>query len=100
MLAIHPSPLYVLNRAIARGEAGDPDAALDELESIRGHPEMRGYFLLDCAVGRLHELGSNEAAAVAAYSAARSAALAPHERGLIDKKLARLAVRTATHEET
>ena len=90
LLAIHDSPLYILNRAIARGEAGEVDIALSELESIRGLREMRGYFLLDCAVGRLHELGSNTAAAIEAYSAARAAAAAPHERALLEKKLVQL----------
>lgn len=87
LLAIHHSPLYVLNRAIARGEAGQIGKALTDLESIRSDPEMRHYFLLDCAMGRLHELGSNDAAAIAAYSAALSSVVAPHERALLDKKL-------------
>ncbi len=90
LLALRNSPVYVLNRAIARGEAGDLEAAMAELESIRDHPEMRRYVLLDCAIGRLHELGSNTEAAVRAYSAALRAAGAPHERALIDKKLAGL----------
>ncbi|MEM7353774.1 MAG: sigma-70 family RNA polymerase sigma factor [Acidobacteriota bacterium] len=90
LLAIHQSPLYVLNRAVARGESGDVEGALGELESIRGHREMRGYFLLDCAAGRLHELDSNDAAALAAYAAARRVASAPHEQALLNKKLARL----------
>jgi RNA polymerase sigma-70 factor (ECF subfamily) len=90
LLALHDSPLYILNRAIARGESGDLDVALAELESIRNHRAMRNYFLLDCAVGRLHELGSNSAAALEAYAAARSAAVAPHERAVLDKKLAQL----------
>jgi RNA polymerase sigma-70 factor (ECF subfamily) len=90
LLEIHPSPLYVLNRAIARAECGEIERALAELESIRGHPEMRTYFLLDCAVGRMYELDSNVTAAIDAYSSARSATEVPHERALLDKKLARL----------
>ncbi len=90
LLALHPSPLYILNRAIARGEGGEVDTALAELESIRNHPEMRHYFLLDCAVGRLHELSSDEGAAKKAYSTALAAAVAPHERLLLEEKLARI----------
>lgn len=90
LLEIHPSPIYVLNRAIARGETGDTRAALAELESIRGRREMKGYFLLDCASGRLHELAGDPAAAAEAYRAARAVAPAPHEQALLDKKLARL----------
>jgi RNA polymerase sigma-70 factor (ECF subfamily) len=90
LLTLGASPLYILNRAIARGESGDVDGALAELESIRNHQEMRNYFLLDCAAGRLHELAANPAAAIDSYSAARSTAEAPHEQLLLDKKLARL----------
>lgn len=90
LLALHDSPLYVLNRAIARGETGDVETALAELESIRQHPEMRGYFLLECAMGQLHELASRPDAAIDAYTSARSVAGAPHERALLDQKLARL----------
>ena len=74
LLALNNSPLYILNRAVARGESGDLASALAELESIRNDPEMRHYYLLDCAVGRLHELGSNLASAIEAYSAALTAA--------------------------
>jgi RNA polymerase sigma-70 factor (ECF subfamily) len=90
LLDLQPSPLYTLNRAIARGESGDLATALAELESIRQHPDMRHYFLLDCAVGRLHELGSDNQAAIASYRSALSNGLAPHERVLIEKKMARL----------
>ena len=90
LLKMHPSPLYILNRAIARGESGEPATALAELESVRKHPEMSSYFLIDCAVGRLHELDSNTAAAIDAYTAALKADLAPHERALIEKKIAQI----------
>ena len=90
LLTLGDSSLYVLNRAIARGESGDVDLAMEEVESIREHSEMRGYFLLDCALGRLRELGGDPAAAIAAYSIALEAVGAPHERALLEKKLARL----------
>ncbi|MEM7587228.1 MAG: sigma-70 family RNA polymerase sigma factor [Acidobacteriota bacterium] len=90
LLALHASPLYALNRAVARGEAGDVESAMTELEALRDHRELRGYFLLDCAIGRLHELAENPTAAAAAYSAARAIARAPHEQALLEKKLRRL----------
>ena len=90
LLDLDLSPLYVLNRAIARGEMGDVTRALEELETLRGHRDLRHYFLLDCAVGRLHELSSRKEAARAAYAAARSVARAPHEQTFLDRKLAEL----------
>ncbi|MEM8931219.1 MAG: sigma-70 family RNA polymerase sigma factor [Acidobacteriota bacterium] len=90
LVTIAPSPVVTLNRAIARGEAGDVETAFAEIETIRDHPDMRRYVLLDCATGRLHELSSNYHAAIDAYAAARAATDAPHERALLDRILQRL----------
>ncbi|MDX1385166.1 MAG: DUF6596 domain-containing protein, partial [Thermoanaerobaculia bacterium] len=90
LLALHASPLYVLNRAVARGQAGEVERALAEIESIRGEAEMRGYPLLDCAAGRLHELRGDRAAAAACYETALATTRASHERALIEEKLARV----------
>lgn len=90
LLALGSSAIYALNRAIAQGEAGHREAAMSELLALRAHPDLRGYFLLDCAVARLHELSGEVEPAAAAYGAALRADVADHERVLIEKKLARL----------
>jgi RNA polymerase sigma-70 factor (ECF subfamily) len=90
LLSLHDSPIYALNRAIALGESGRPEAALAEIEALRDGREMREYYLLDSAAGRLHELLGDNASASAAYRRARSAAGAPHARSLLDRKLERL----------
>ncbi|MEM9553525.1 MAG: sigma-70 family RNA polymerase sigma factor [Acidobacteriota bacterium] len=90
LLALHDSPLYVLNRAVARGESGDVDTALAELDSIRNRPEMRRYHLVDCAAGRLHELAGDRKAARRCYTSARAQSTAPHEQRLLDNRLTRL----------
>ena len=84
------SPLYILNRAIARGQAGAPKAALAELEALRARPEFRDYFLLDCALARMHELAGHTPEALACYRGATASDLAPHERALVERKIARL----------
>ncbi|MEM8998222.1 MAG: sigma-70 family RNA polymerase sigma factor [Acidobacteriota bacterium] len=85
-----PSAVYALNRAVALGEAGDVTEALAALGSIRGAPEMRGYALLDCAEGRLHELRGDPAAARRAYRTALRTASAEHERAVIARRIAGL----------
>lgn len=90
LLQLHPSPLYKLNRAIARGESGDLDQALEELETLRGRREMSNYFLLTCAYGRLHELNDDVPQAIDAYTTALTAELADHERALLEKKISGL----------
>lgn len=88
LLVLCDSPVYALNRAIARGQAGDTAAAFADIESVRKRGEMASYFLLDCAKGRLHELENNPAKAVDCYRAAMACEIAPHERALLERKIA------------
>ena len=91
LLELNESPLYLLNRAIARGQSGDTRQAIQEIESIRSQKAMKNYYLLDCAIGRLNEISGNKSAAIDAYLTALSADVAPHEKALLEKRLANLA---------
>ena len=83
----YPSPIYRLNRAIAISQTGALDDALNELEQLRGERAMNGYYLLDCAFGRVHELAGNKHAATDSYLAALSNSVADHQKSLIKKRL-------------
>jgi RNA polymerase sigma factor (sigma-70 family) len=48
-----PSPIVELNRAVAIGMASGPAAGLDALDSVAGHPALRGYHLLPSVRGDL-----------------------------------------------
>jgi RNA polymerase sigma-70 factor (ECF subfamily) len=87
LIAMHDSPLYVLNRAIARGQAGDVPTALDELASLRRRREMSNYYLLECAQAWLHEMAGNDEAAVSCYRSALEHDLPAHQRMLLAKRL-------------
>ena len=87
LIAMHDSPLYVLNRAIARGQTGDVPTALDELESLRNRREMSNYYLLDCAQARLHEMVGDGEAAVACYRLALAHDLPAHQRSLLERRV-------------
>ena len=87
LLQLHESPVYALNRAIAVGQSGDTVQALQELRSIRDRDDMKDYFLLDCALARIHELDGNREEAIKAYLDAMSKPLAAHEKQLLNKKL-------------
>jgi RNA polymerase sigma-70 factor (ECF subfamily) len=58
LLAIWPSPVVALNRAIALGEAHGPQAGLDALDELAGEPQLARYHYLAAARGeflrRLH----------------------------------------------
>ena len=91
LLQLGESPLYVLNRAIAMGQAGNADEAMTELQGLREREEMENYLLLDCALGRIHELQGSASEAIDCYLAALSKATAPHEKELLERKIRKLA---------
>ena len=86
----HDSPLYVLNQAIALGQAGDTRTAMEQLQSLRNRDEMRRYLLLDCAVARIYELQERKQEAAQCYLNALAKNPAAHEKQLLQRKLNRL----------
>ena len=90
LIAAVPSPLYRLNRAIARGQLGDLEHAFAELDAIESEKAMTNYFLLDCARARLHELAGDTASAIACYERALEKNVAPHEAEVVGRGLKRL----------
>ena len=84
------SPIYRLNRAIARSQTGETDQALAELEETARRGELEDYFLLDCARARVHELAGQKERALACCLTALERALAPHERTTLEQRIARL----------
>jgi len=81
------SPVYILNRAVAVGQAGDPHLALQQLRTLKNHPRMMAYPLLECACSRMHELLGDPGAAAECLTAALALTTAPHEKQLLEKKL-------------
>ena len=81
------SPIYVMNRAIARGQTGDIQLAMNELNEVSSHAEMSNYFLVDCARARLFELDGDSNAAVDCYLKALGRTVALHEKNLLEKKI-------------
>ena len=53
LLAIKPSPVVALNRAIAVAMADGPAAGIAEIERISGHPALRDYLPLPVTLGEL-----------------------------------------------
>ena len=87
---LHESPIYALNQAIARAQAGDLQAGLAQLEGLREREDMRDYLLLDCAEARVHELLGDRDRAVDSYLRALGKRPASHEKRLLESKLQRL----------
>jgi RNA polymerase sigma-70 factor (ECF subfamily) len=88
LLAVTPSPVIELNRAVALGLAGHPQAGLDELDRLEASAALGAYHLLPAAqADLLRRLGRADAAA---ERYRRAIALAPTgpERRFLERRLA------------
>lgn len=91
LLDLNPSPIYRLNRAIALGQLGELQTALQSIDEIRQTKELADYYLVECAAGYLHALAGDRSAAIDAYLAALNSNVAEHQKALIESKLSELA---------
>jgi RNA polymerase sigma-70 factor (ECF subfamily) len=91
VLALQPSPIVALQRAIAIGRADGPRAGLRALEQIDGDARLDDDPVLAAAKGELaHQLGDTRAARTA-YTRALELAGTEPERRFLEAKLAELA---------
>ncbi len=88
LMAISPTPVVALNRAIAVAERDGPAAGLEAIRAIANAEALEEYYLLPAALGEMHlQLGQLEEAKrflERAYSLTTSHA----ERQLLQRKLA------------
>jgi RNA polymerase sigma-70 factor (ECF subfamily) len=90
LLALNPSPVVRLNRAVALSRVRGPAAALEALAPLEAEPALEQYFLFYCVTGRLlTELG-DAAAAATAYRAALERPCSEPERRFVTRALAEL----------
>lgn len=55
------NPIIELNRAIIMGMTKGPEAAIEKLHALEGHPRLKGYYLLHASLGDLYlKLGQAE----------------------------------------
>lgn len=87
LVAFNQSPLYRLNRAISVAQCGDHAEAMGCLRELDQGNEIEDFFLLDCAIAKVHELSGEKAEAVDRLLMALSRNIADHERKLIKKKI-------------
>jgi RNA polymerase sigma-70 factor (ECF subfamily) len=90
LMALNPSPVVALNRAVALSMARGPDVALTVVDELASSGSLDGYYLLHSTRGELlRRLGRR---ADAADSFARAAALASNaaERQFLESRRAQL----------
>jgi len=80
--------VVALNRAVAVAKVHGPAEALAEIETLRGNPQLRDYYLLLAVRGHLlEELERRDEAAVC-WSAALECRCSEPERRFLRRKLA------------
>jgi RNA polymerase sigma-70 factor (ECF subfamily) len=88
LLAIEPSPVYLLNRAIVVARIEGPRAGIRLLERARHDPALRHYHLLDATLGELYRCAGDRTRARQHLEAARRKTTSAFDRELIDRRLA------------
>ncbi len=89
LLALNPSPVVALNRAVALAEVEGPRAGLAALEEVADHPSLAGYYLLPATrADLLARLGEAKAAAES-YRQALACPCSEPERRFLLRRLAR-----------
>lgn len=89
LLAIKPSPVVALNRAIALAMAEGPAAGIAALECIETDPALARYYLLPAALGGLLLKRGHPARAAQHYRDALTRSCSAPERRFLEKQLAR-----------
>ena len=90
LLALQPSPVVALNRAVAVSMAAGPEAGLRELNRIDDEGSLRGYHLLHAARGALlRDLGRRDEA-TRSYRRALELARTASERRFLARRLREL----------
>ena len=88
LLAIHPSPIVVLNRAVAVARVRGAEAGLEALSPLDHDPALRHYHLLMSVRGQLLVGVGRRAEARAAFEAALACECSDPERRFLERKLA------------
>jgi RNA polymerase sigma-70 factor (ECF subfamily) len=92
---IAPSPLNVLNRAIALAEWKGPDAGLAALEAIEAPGWLLDYYLWDATLGELHRRRGDRDRALAHTKRALAAAPTNPEKALLERRMKEISAQKA-----
>lgn len=87
LLAIDPSPVVELNRAIAMGERDGPAAGLVALTAIANHDRLAGYPFYHAAIAELELRLGRDADARAHFAAAICVSRSSMERRFLERRL-------------
>jgi predicted RNA polymerase sigma factor len=87
LMAIAPSPVVALNRAIAIAERDGAERGIAELDAIEGRDRLEGYPFYPAALGELELRRGDRERARTHFAAALAAARNPTERRFLEKRV-------------
>jgi RNA polymerase sigma-70 factor (ECF subfamily) len=87
LLALHRSPVYLLNRAIVVAQIDGPRAGIRALDEAGQDPALRHYHLFDATLGEFYRRAGDLGRARRHLEAARQKTNSPFDRELIDRRL-------------
>jgi RNA polymerase sigma factor (sigma-70 family) len=88
LIAIHRSPVYLLNRAIVVAEVEGPLAGIHALIEHGENQALRRYHLYDATLGELYRRAGDFEHARCHLELAKQKTSSPHDRSIIDRRLA------------
>jgi RNA polymerase sigma-70 factor (ECF subfamily) len=94
LIAINPSPVVALNRAIAISRVQGAEAGIQALEAVRAHPALQRYYLLWATLAKLHAEMGNAAHAEADYRMALACTSSAPERRFLESSRASVVAAT------
>jgi RNA polymerase sigma-70 factor (ECF subfamily) len=87
LIALSPSPIIALNRAVAVAMVRGPRAGIVELEQIKDLPQLKSYYLLPATFGELYERSGQADKAMAFYREALALTANEAERRFLGRKV-------------
>ena len=87
LVALNPSPVVALNRAVAVAKWKGPEAGIREVEEISRHPAMQHYYLLPATLGEFWSEMGDARKAADFYRQALNHPCSEPERRFLSKRL-------------
>jgi RNA polymerase sigma-70 factor (ECF subfamily) len=87
LMAIAPSPVVELNRAIAIGQRDGPERGLEALRSISDASRLERYPFYPAAIGELESRRGNVETARRYFKSAAALARSPRERRYLESRI-------------
>jgi RNA polymerase sigma factor (sigma-70 family) len=88
LLAIHRSPVYLLNRAIVVAQIDGPAAGIRALDEAGLDPALQRYYLFHATLGEFYRRAGDFPRARRHLEVARKKTNSPFDREIIDRRLA------------